>query len=140
VPNKGRPENLLRGPKPGDHAKRLSAAGIKARAEQFAEMDQTEALARADPEAVLLELYVRLSRALIPLVRELEKHPKAPDRNLIDALRELRQTGVQVLEILAARGNVAGPERIFAALEERLGAANLGAGPSPFVEHPSRPG
>jgi hypothetical protein len=137
VPKRGRVENLRRGALPGTGATRKASAVLAA---QRKDDDRVAELARLDPDQELVESYAELSKALRPLVRELSRQKKAPDRNLIDAIRELRQQRGDIRDLLKARGDAASTSQIFTDLEARLAQANLGDGPTPVMEHPSRSG
>lgn len=131
---------LRRGPATAEQAKKFTSAGLKARETWKKDLDRAEELARIDPDLELEETAAQLSRTIRPLLREIERNPKTPDRNLIDLARELRQTYREVADARRARADSPNVEVFLSQMEDRLGQANLGEGPAPVVEHPSRPG
>lgn len=81
-------------------------------------------IARIDPERAQEELYSDLTVAVGRQLRKLNRAGGEPSRLLIEAVKELRQAGLVVLEIRRSRGSLAEAEDFFGEVGSRVEALN----------------
>lgn len=131
---------LRRGPATAEQKKNLTQSGTKARKLYKEADDKIGELASADPYAAYPEIHANMAAHLAKLIRDERRDGGTPSREVTDRLREYRQLTEALNEYNRARGDVSPTESILAEMETRLSEANLGEGPAPYLERPSRPG
>ena len=120
MPTERQRKNLRRGGIQG-----TAATAARARQAKVGLRDEDERLAqaaRANPEAVALELHADLTVGVRKLTRLWLKSGSDPSRQLVEAWRELRMLTDRVLEYLRERGATAEADMFFGTLDARLEA------------------
>jgi hypothetical protein len=82
--------------------------------------DEVYQIARDDPERAQEELYAELTTTALRLTRKLNRSGGEPSRLLLEALKEVRQAGLVVLEIRRSRGAMQEASQFFVDLDERM--------------------
>jgi uncharacterized protein with ATP-grasp and redox domains len=128
-------ENLKRGQGVAGLGK--ANAALKAYREQDARLGE---LAQKDPYAAYPELHEEIAKQMSQLIRDERRSKERPHRDTTDRLKEFRQLTEALNEYYRTSARDASTGGIFADLEARISQANLGEGPAPYLEHPSRSG
>lgn len=123
--------NLKRGGNPPDVQERLL------RGKQVV-ADRREAI-RTDSSLALEEVHAVLAEVVIKILNRVKRSNQEPSKQVMDSVREFRQTMEAVNVAREARGHVAEAEELFATLDTRLAEAQarMAAGPEPPVAVPA---
>lgn len=108
-----------------------AADARRAKVEYKTRAAELQKLARDDPEQMLMDLFADLSAGVKLLTEKWLARGDDPSRNLMDALREFRQSLGEVRDTIKLRGKTSELEAILAEVATRISSANLEARPRP---------